>query len=184
MSEPLRGRLLVAAPMLQDPNFARSVVLMLEHAEQGALGLVLNRPTQTRLAETVPQWAELAAEPGVVFLGGPVEPSAAICLAELAPGAEPDGFQRLAGRLGVLDLSADPALLGGAVARLRVFAGYAGWAAEQLDAELMLGGWHVLDAAPQDPFSGVPATLWSAVFRRQPGRLRLLAHFPPDPRLN
>lgn len=191
MPELLAGRLLVASPVLDDPNFTRTVVLLLEHTEDGALGLVLNRPSAASVSDALPRWADQAAEPGHVFLGGPVEPQAAICLAAAEAGEPPAGWRPLepahptpAGpRLGVLDLGIDP-WEGGGRLRLRVFAGYAGWSADQLEAEISMGGWYVVDAAPQDALSPDPADLWRTVLRRQGGNLALVSTFPTDPRLN
>jgi putative transcriptional regulator len=184
-SAPLKGRLLVASPTLTDPNFARTVVFVLEHSDDdGALGLVLNRPSLTAVAEVLPAWAPLAAEPAVAFVGGPVSPNAAICLGWVSPGAEPDGWTAIEGPLGAVDLSEDPATLAGALERVRVYAGYAGWGAAQLEAEIALGSWYVVDALPVDPFVADPSLLWRQVLRRQGGSLALVSTFPPDPALN
>lgn len=184
MAERLAGRLLVAAPTLLDPNFSRTVVLILEHNDDGALGLVLNRETATPVGEPLPQWAALAAEPTNVFAGGPVEPTAAICLATVRSAAEPARWQRLHGLLGVLDLGAEPAEFADTLVALRVFAGYAGWGSGQLEIELEVGGWYVVAAQPTDPLSAAPDRLWRDVLGRQRGSLKLVANFPPDPRLN
>jgi putative transcriptional regulator len=175
----LKGKLLVATPRLTDPNFFRTVVLLLEHGEEGALGVVLNRPSRTALAEPLPQWEELAAQPAVVFVGGPVAPDAAICLARVTtdPSA---GFRPVLDRVGTFDLERDPALAATEVEGLRVFAGYAGWAPGQLEAEIAARGWFVLDALPDDALSPHPAELWSAVLRRQRLPLRMLAAYPLD----
>lgn len=186
MPERLAGRLLVASPVLDDPNFARTVVLLLEHTEDGALGLVLNRPSAASVSDALPHWREHAAEPAYVFLGGPVEPQAAICLAATAAGEAPPGWRALHSgdlTLGVLDLGTDPTQVGDRL-RLRVFAGYAGWSADQLETEISMGGWYVVDAAPSDTLSPAPADLWRDVLRRQGGNLALVSTFPTDPRLN
>lgn len=194
MTVSLAGQLLVASPVLEDPNFARSVVLLLEHTEEGALGLALNRPSANPVADALPKWAGLAAVPAKVFLGGPVEPQAAICLgtlasgttpAGLASGTTPAGWRRLTGAadaLGVFDLTADPARYRGA--RVRVFAGYAGWSADQLESEISIGGWYAVDSRPSDVLTEEPESLWREVLRRQGGSLAMVATFPPDPRLN
>src|SRR5687768_2508756 len=133
MSEPVRGKLLVATPDLEDPNFFRTVVLMLEHTDDGALGVVLNRPTIAELTEPLPAWAPMAAEPAVVFTGGPVQPEAAIGLGRRTPGeGEPDGFAALFGDLGTVDLERPPDAVVPVIDRIRVFAGYAGWGPGQL----------------------------------------------------
>lgn len=184
MSASLAGRLVVAAPVMQDPNFDHAVVLILEHGQDGALGIVLNRPTEADVFEALPRWESLAAEPTVIFVGGPVAPTAAICVARAGAPGEEAGWKPLFGGLGTVDLERDPDDLGTAVEKVRVFAGYTGWGPGQLDDEIEEGAWFVLDALPADALSAEPATLWEAVLRRQGGQLALLANFPPDPSLN
>ena len=183
LDESTRGRLLVATPELQDPNFARAVVLVLEHGVDGALGLVLNRPTDTTVASALPAWAGHAAAPGVIFVGGPVQPDAAIGLARHGAG-EPDGLVPLFGGLGTVDLERDPDSVSPAVDTVRVYVGYSGWGPGQLDGELAADGWYVVDVDADDPWSSRPDGLWRAVLRRQRGPLRLVAGFPDDPSLN
>ena len=204
----LQGRLLVAAPVLTDGNFARAVVLVLEHTAEGALGLVLNQPMALPVADVVAGWEPLAARPPVVFTGGPISPSAAICLAapvagsssagmglarsspvESSPaGSSPaeagSGWRPLLPHLGVLDLTEEPTTAFGVVERIRVFAGYAGWGAGQLEAEIAAQAWFVVDSRPQDVFSEQPERLWRDVLRRQPGQLAFVATYLPDPSLN
>jgi putative transcriptional regulator len=189
-SEDLAGRLLVATPMLGDPNFKRTVVLIVEHeSEQGTLGVVLNRPTKIPVGQVLEPWDDLATSPSVVFTGGPVAPNSALALA-LVPGTdEPVGWHPLDGapamtRLGLVDLDAPPGLLAPAVASLRVYAGYAGWSAGQLMAEIEEGAWYVVQADPADAFSAEPDRLWPAVLRRQGGELAYVATYPDDPSLN
>jgi putative transcriptional regulator len=176
------GRLLVASPSLHDPNFERTVILLLEHGE-GALGVVLNRPSDTAIDEPLPAWRLQAAEPSVVFVGGPVG-EAAICLAHSRGSAPADGWQQLFGDLGTLDVARDPDEVGVPVDGLRVFAGYAGWGAGQLEEEIAAGAWFVLDAEPEDAFSPDPAGLWRRVLRRQRGMLSTVANFPADLSVN
>lgn len=185
MPESLRGRLLVATPDLEDPNFRRTVVLLLEHSPEGALGVVLNRPTvDTTVEDPLPSWAHLVPEPAVVFVGGPVQPEAAIGLARRGGPGEPDGFAPLFDDLGTVDLERHPTLVEPHVDRVRVFAGYAGWGPGQLENELDADGWFVLAADPSDPWTGEPDGLWRAVLRRQRGKERLFADFPSDAALN
>jgi len=179
----LKGRLLVATPVIADDNFERSVVLLLEHSEEGALGLVLNRPTQVAVHEPLPDWTELAANPPVVFVGGPVEQGAAIALGR-CEGVEPEGFSPVLGSIGTLDLSRDPHLLSPAIDSVRVFAGYAGWGPGQLEGELDADAWLVIDTIADDVWSANPERLWSVVLRRQGGDLALLSYCPPEPSLN
>ena len=181
----LTGRLLVAAPMLRDPNFVRTVVLILDHSAQGALGLVLNRPTATAVDEPLPHWGDRAAEPSVVFAGGPVGVTSAICLARAVPdGLEADGWQPLFGRLGTLDVARDPDELTLPIEGLRLFAGYAGWGAGQVEGEIEAGAWFVVDAEPDDAFDADPVQLRRRILARQDGVLSALANFPADLSVN
>jgi putative transcriptional regulator len=182
-----RGRLLVATPTLLDPNFHRTVVALLEHGDEGALGVVLDRPTDAPLGEILPRWGDLAVAPGVVFLGGPVQTDGMIGLARCVVDVDPDhdhddppGLQRLWPGVATVDLDADPADLAGRVTGLRAFVGYAGWGAGQLEGEIAEGAWFVLDAAPGDLWTARPRALWRAVLRRQPGRVAQFANAPDD----
>lgn len=182
MARPtLTGRLLVAAPHLLDPNFVRTVVLICRHDEDGALGLVLNRPTDIPVGEHLPGWTEALAPPEVVFVGGPVQPEMAVGLARRSPGSLPAGWTEVGGDIGLVDLGETPGDAVGHLDVLRVFAGYAGWSAGQLDFEAASEDWFVVDTADDDLFSGEAAGLWRGVLRRQPGQLALYADFPLDP---
>ncbi len=177
------GRLLVASPALDDPNFERAVIFVLDHDEDGAVGIVLNRASDVPVHETVTDWVELAADPPVVFGGGPVEPTAVVALgAANRPGA--GGVVPILERIQLVDLDADPKLAATELERVRVFAGYAGWAPEQLESEIVQGAWFPVDAEPGDVFTDDPDGLWHRVLRRQPDELKLLATFPADPSLN
>jgi len=165
------GRLLVAVPALRDPNFERTVVLVIEHGDAGAVGVVLNRPSDAAVSAILPTWDYLAVPPAMVFLGGPVALNGVICLGRSAEGQA----------LGPVDLEIDP---DDALAGIRVFAGHAGWGATQLEGEVEAGGWLVLDALVDDTFTDAPETLWSLVLRRQGGALARLANFPDDPSSN
>lgn len=177
-----KARLLVATPELVDPNFHRSVVLVLEHNDDGALGVVLNRPRLVGGAEAVPQWADRLAFPSRLHRGGPVSEDSVIGLA-LGPAGGIDGLSPVLGQLGVVDLHRSPEELPD-VEPVRLFAGYSGWSAGQLDAELLAGGWIVVDGLPEDALTPSPEELWQAVLGRQPGLLGHLAGYPDDPRLN
>jgi putative transcriptional regulator len=168
----LRGRLLVALPVLRDVNFDRTVVYMVEHSEEGALGLVLNRPSPLTIGEPLPRWVTYATEPRVVFVGGPMQPSAAIGLARRGDAVE------------TVDLEQDPDYLDWPVTSVRVFAGYAGWTGGQLEDEIAAGAWLVIDADPNDVMTDDPEALWPSVLRRQGGRLAAVADFPLDPTEN
>jgi putative transcriptional regulator len=181
----LQGKLLVAAPSLVDPNFARTVVLLLAHSDQGALGLVLNRPTITSVSSPLPEWEDLASDPAVIFVGGPVS-QGTICLARVKPevSVPSSGYLPLEGALGTVDLESDPAFVAPWVEALRIFAGYAGWGPGQLEAEIEEGAWWALEAAQDDAFSDDVPNLWKKVLRRQGGLLALVSAYPPDPSLN
>ena len=176
--DSLRGQLLVATPALVDPNFHRTVVLVTHHDEDGAMGLVLNRPSQTAVGEAVPELEELVEGTEWIYVGGPVEPGAALLLAELEDPAEAAAV--VFGDIGFPP--DDPAP--GSTRRLRVFAGYSGWSAGQLEAELEESAWILTPAEPEDVFAEDADELWSAVLRRKGGRFAILATMPPDPSLN
>jgi putative transcriptional regulator len=177
----LQGQLLVAGPGLVDPNFWRTVVLVGEHSDEGALGVVLNRASETTVEEAVPELALLAEEMGAVHLGGPVQPSAIVVLADFV---EPEEAQSLVlDSIGFLPSEVDPAVLG-ELRRARVFAGYAGWGPGQLEEELDEASWIVEPALAEDVFSEDPEGLWSSVLRRKGGPFSLLASMPPDPNRN
>ncbi|MFC0602129.1 YqgE/AlgH family protein [Streptomyces palmae] len=209
----LTGRLLVATPALADPNFDRAVVLLLDHDEEGSLGVVLNRPTPVVVGDILESWAGLAGEPGVVFQGGPVSMDSALGVAvvpgeaewpRLADGAavstaedgaaqgagprpartDPIGWRRVHGAIGLVDLEAPPELLAAALGSLRIFAGYAGWGPGQLEEELADGAWYVVESEPGDVSSPAPERLWRAVLRRQRSELAMVATYPDDPSLN
>ncbi len=182
--EGCTGRLLVAAPGLRDRSFRRSVVLILEHADEGALGIVLDHPLEVDATSVLPQWQPHLSLPPRLFQGGPVARDTALALADLPDGEAPPGVRPLGDRLAVVDLDAPPALVVDAVRALRVFIGYAGWAAGQLDEEIEAGGWFVVDHEPGDVFTPDPGGLWRRVMRRQPGDLALLSTAPDDASLN
>ena len=174
-NDSLRGQLLIAAPSLED-FFHRTVVLVIEHTDEGAMGVVLNRPTDTRVADAVERLAGLAGPDDVLYVGGPVAGDSVVALGDFA---EPEQAARLVvGRLGLIDPEApDPDLHD-----LRVYAGYAGWAPEQLEAELEAEAWIVDDARPGDPFAG--EDLWPVALQRKGGAYALLSTMPADPSLN
>lgn len=173
ISGSLQGRLLVANPRMVDPNFDRTIVLMLAHGDEGALGVVLNRPGETPVRDMLPGWENVATPPLLVFAGGPVDPASVLCL-----------VHRRNGELGTFDMEEGPEAAGLAAERLRLFAGYAGWGAGQLEGELEAGGWFVVDAQAADAFSPEPESLWRSVLRRQRSTLALVASYPRDPTMN
>ncbi|MHB2024115.1 MAG: YqgE/AlgH family protein [Mycobacteriales bacterium] len=173
--ESLGGRLLVAAPSLRGGIFERSVVFLLHHDADGAVGVILTHPGSQDVAAALPAWAGLAAPPCVVFVGGPVAGGTLLALARLQTAAG-------ATVIGTVNLDCDPPA--GEVVEARLFSGYAGWAAGQLELEIEAGGWFVVAAVADDPFSAEPERLWRSVLHRQSGPLALLATFPDDPLLN
>jgi putative transcriptional regulator len=180
--ESLRGRLLVAGPALVDPNFARSVVLIGEHDEEGALGVILNRPLPVAVRDAAPPLAPLVDGDDSLFQGGPVQPQAAVVLAEFErlEDAGLIAFDSIGFLMGEVDEEITDRLR-----RARVFAGYAGWGPGQLEVELSEeGGWIVEPALPTDPFTDDPESLWSSVLRRKGGQYAILATMPRDPSLN
>ena len=179
--ESLRGKLLIAGAGLFDPNFRRAVLLIGEHNDEGALGVILNRPTPSTVGEVVPPLAEIAGDDDRLFVGGPVQPESAVLLAEFA---HPDSadllvFDSIGFLMGAVEAEAVRD-----VKRARVFAGYAGWAAGQLEGEISSGSWFVFDALPGDAFVPRPDDLWPMVLRRQGGITAAVAIFPADPAMN
>ena len=178
------GQLLVATPRLLDPNFFRAVILMLDHDDEGALGVVINRPSDMPLMAILPGWAEAVTEPRTLFIGGPVARESALAVG-LSFGDGPEiGFKPITGQYGLVDLDAAPAEVLSAVVGIRIFSGYAGWGARQLEDEIVEGSWYVVNAAPSDLLHPEPEGLWRAVLRRQPGELAYLSTFPADPSMN
>lgn len=182
--DPAAGRLLVAAPTMSDPNFARTIVLLVEVGTDGALGVVLNRTTEVAVAEVLDDWAALISPPAVLFRGGPVEVDSALGLARVREGEEPLGWRRACGDLGLVDLDAPVEVLAEAVSGMRIFAGYAGWGAGQLEDEIAEGAWFVVEGEDEDALNADAEGLWRRVLRRQGGRLAMLATLPEDPRQN
>lgn len=169
------GRLLVATPLLIDPHFWRTVILVLQHDEEGTLGIVLNRPTMEKVGDHLDEWQGIVADPGVIHYGGPVEPDVAIGLATGLNG-EPTALPGVV----LANLSEPETHKSGEV---RIYSGYAGWGADQLEAEIAEGSWYVVDASPDDPFER-PERQWQRVLRRQKSHLALVSTFPEDLSLN
>jgi putative transcriptional regulator len=176
MTESLRGHLLIASPLLSD-YFRRTVILMIEHSAEGALGVVLNRPSELVVGEAVPSLGDLAGDDEPVYIGGPVQPESVLALGEFG---EPDAASKLViGPVGVVDPEAPSA---GSLQRTRIYAGYAGWGPGQLEAELEEDAWIIEPARPQDPWDD--DDLWSDALRRKGGEYGLLASMPADPSMN
>ena len=176
----LKGKLLVSSPLLVDPNFRKTVVLIAHHDADGAMGLVLSHPSDVPATDVVPVLEGLPGADDRVFVGGPVQPEAFMVLAEF------DDVEQAAapimGHLGFMPADAAPDEL--AIRRLRLFAGYSGWAEGQLEAELDEDSWIVVDAIPDDAFADDPDALWRAVLHRKGGAFELMGTMPLDPGLN
>jgi putative transcriptional regulator len=176
----LKGAVLVATPLLGDPNFERTVILVLEHTEEGAVGVVLNRPSTIEFVDPLPDWYGFAAYPPVVFVGGPVGEGSAIGLARARHPETTDGFTRVVGDLGTVDLTLAPGQVPVGIEEVRVFSGYAGWGEGQLEGEIEDRAWWVVAAEQDDAMCATPERLWRSVLRRQTNRLALFANFPVD----
>ena len=180
------GMLLVATPALQDPNFADTVVLLLDVNDDGALGVVLNRPSPVLVADVLEPWREVVAEPEVLFRGGPVGTDGALAVGRLRdPDDAPVGWRAGRRRCSAWSTSTPrPSSSTAPCRRMRVFAGYAGWGAEQLEGEIEEGSWYVVPARPPTPSGDDTTTCWRDVMRRQPGELAWHVTRPVDPDLN
>jgi putative transcriptional regulator len=193
--EALPGHLLVSTPAVDDPNFWRRVILLLDHGVHGALGVVIDRPGGVAVDQLLPQWHTLATTPAELFTGGPVSRNSLIGLVRLAsrqiavedaPGCPP-GWRQLVDDdrpVGTVDLATDPAPYADSIVAARLFSGYAGWESGQLEDEIDEGSWYVVRAEARDPISADPEGLWRRVLRRQGGALALVSGFPADPTHN
>jgi putative transcriptional regulator len=172
--ESLSGQLLIASPSMAD-FFRRTVVLVVEHTPDGAFGLVLNRPSETTVGEAAPELGELIGGEHVLHIGGPVQSNAVTAIGEhTEPGAS---SKLIVGTVGMVDLDEPPDL-----GNVRVFAGYAGWGAGQLDDEVEQEAWMIEAAHPDDPFA--EGDLWALVLERMGAEFALLARMPSDPTMN
>ena len=178
----LRGRLLIASPALIDPNFARTVVLITEHGPEGAMGVVLNRPSETEVGDVAPELADVVVEGEPVFIGGPVQPQALVVLAEFSDSRAAAWI--IAEDVGFVAADTDYGELSEVVRRGRVYAGYSGWDAGQLEAELAEEAWIVEPPLPAELFPDDPLALWQDVLARKGGQFALIAKMPEDPSLN
>lgn len=176
----LQGQLLISSPALIDPNFRRTVILVTHHDDEGAMGLVLTRPSAVRVADAVPDLADLPWADELVHVGGPVQPDALMALAEF--DNVDDALAPVVGNVGFVP--ADTTVEDVAIRRLRIFSGYAGWSAGQLEAELEEPSWIVTEAEPDDAFASDPDELWRTAVERKGGRFALLAAMPFDPSMN
>jgi putative transcriptional regulator len=183
---PRAGLLLVATPALIDPNFDRTVILLLDHDADGSLGVVLNRPSPVEVSAVLPDWAAAASAPAVLFQGGPVSRDSALAVAVRDPATPrlPDGFREVDERFAIVDLDEEVDGMRAGMVAVRVFAGYAGWTAAQLEAEIDEGSWFVVEAEPADLGTDDPERMWQRVLRRQRNELAWLSLMPEDPTMN
>ena len=181
MSTELTGHLLISNASLFDPNFRRTVVLIGHHDDEGAVGVVLNRPLDVTVDEAVPPLAELVEGDEALFEGGPVQPDGAVVLAEFTDPALA-GVVAF-GSVGFLPDEVDDADRG-AIVRARIFAGYSGWGPGQLEAELAEDAWLLTPATTADVFTAEPERLWEGVIARLGPAYAMLRSMPSDPSLN
>ena len=175
----LVGKLLVANPTMGDPNFARTVILILEHdSTEGTMGLVLNRPSTEPVSNHLPMWSDTVGEPRVVFVGGPVMNDIAIGIGA-GPTVPSEDWAPVVGDVSLIDVAFGPDHWGG-MNTARVFSGYSGWTPGQLHMELAVDSWVVCDAKPGDALDADPESLWRRVLARRRDRLSLYATFPND----
>ncbi|MGZ4517841.1 MAG: YqgE/AlgH family protein [Mycobacteriaceae bacterium] len=182
-SEVRPGSLLLSSTELVEPTFRRTVIYVIEHNESGSLGVVLNRPSDTAVQNVLPAWAPHAVRPQALFVGGPIKRDSALCLGLVKPGVIADevgGLRQVEGRVVMVDLDAEPDDLAPLLEGVRIFVGYAGWSAGQLDTELASSDWMVLPSLPTDVVMPGRVDLWGRVLRRQPMPLALLATHPVD----
>lgn len=178
------GQLLLATPKLLDPNFFRAVILVLDHDDDGALGVVVNRPSELPLSAVLPTWSGTSGVTEMLFTGGPVAQDSAIAVG-VSRGAVPDsGFQQLTGEYGLVDLDSAPEDLVPSLVGVKIFSGYAGWGDGQLETEVSEGSWYVVNASPTDLLHPDPESLWRRILRRQPNELAYVANCPDDPTMN
>ena len=178
--DSLQGKLLVSSPALHDPNFRKTVVLVAHHDDEGAMGLVLSRPSELAAVDAVPALEGLPGATDPVFVGGPVQPDAFMVLAEFDDVE--DAAAPIMEQLGFMAAESEPEDL--SIRRMRLFAGYSGWGTGQLEAELEESSWIVVDALTDDAFADDPDVLWRAVLQRKGGPFELMVDMPFDPGLN
>jgi putative transcriptional regulator len=178
--DSLQGKLLVSSPALHDPNFRKTVVLVAHHDDEGAMGLVLSRPSEVAAVDAVPALEGLPGATDPVFVGGPVQPDAFMVLAEFDD--VDDAAAPIMEQLGFMAAESEPEDL--SIRRMRLFAGYSGWGTGQLEAELEESSWIVVDALTDDAFADDPDALWRAVLHRKGGPFELMVDMPFDPGLN
>ncbi len=169
MEQSCRGQFLVSTPQLRDQNFFQTAVLMLEHSSEGAMGLVVNRPSSINVAHALAKHFELPNSDDVIYVGGPVEPTA-LCVvhgdpttAEDQPSVVPGIY--LAQNAEVFDDVIRGSMSGEREIPFRIYSGYAGWGARQLDREIARGDWLTIPASATILFSADPYSIWDRLIR-------------------
>lgn len=183
MADLRPGTLLVASPVLIDPNFFRSVVLLLDHDQDGTVGVVLDRPLDIDVRDHLPAWCDHLAPPARVFAGGPVQPETAIGVARRPGVTAYEAWKPTPDFVGFIDVSLDPDDIAG-LDDVRIFSGYAGWGAGQLEMELEIGSWFPVEGSADDVFDPVPTALWRMVLSRQEPHIARYVNYPIDLRSN
>jgi len=189
------GKLLIATPAIGEGEFEQSVILMLHHDSEGAVGVIINEPTELLVDELLPRWSDLTTAPAVFFTGGPVQEDGFVGVGRAieigAVGDTPSALDQDQDALRVpgtavvtVDLGQDPALAAAEIDQLRIFRGYSGWGPHQLDTELAAGAWFTVESEPGDVWSAEPEGLYEQVLLRQQGDLRWFANAPTDPSQN
>ncbi|MBA4505735.1 YqgE/AlgH family protein [Corynebacterium sanguinis] len=181
--EPAPGMLLLAAPGMLSPEFARTVVLIVDHGIDSTLGVILNSRSEIAVHNAMPEWVDLVAAPQAMYRGGPVGATSMVGIGVTSSGVLIDDqpvLTRLANRLAQVDLRAEPQEVAPAVDSMRLFLGYAEWAPGQLDEEIERGDWFIAPALPSDVVAPAAADLWGDVMRRQAMPLPLYATFPAN----
>ena len=157
-------------------------MLLLHHGDDGAQGVVLNKPLEAEVDSVLPPWQAYVTPPAQLFQGGPVALDSALGIVTV-PGDtdEPLGVRRLFGGLGLVDLDVPPPVVVPEIAGMRIFAGYAGWSAGQLEGEIQAGGWYVVDAEARDAFSPSRTGSGGSSCAASAATSRFVATFPDDP---
>jgi putative transcriptional regulator len=179
--ESLRGRLLISSGGLYDPNFRHTVILVGVHNADGALGVILNQALEVTVQEALPSLSALVPPEEPLFCGGPVQPAGAVLLAELAHPELADIL--VFGSIGFLVGEVEAGIESNIV-RARVFAGYSGWGAGQLESEMAVDSWIIDPAREDDVFTDAPDLLWSKVLKRKGPEYAALSRMPYDPSMN
>jgi putative transcriptional regulator len=162
-----KGRFLVASRTLREANFVETVVLLVDYNQRGARGLIINRPSELRLAKVFPELAGLQQREDTVYMGGPVEPQRLMLL--IRTTSAPAEAQQV---MADIYVSTSRKVLEHLVdtldtaRRFRAYAGYAGWGPGQLEREVSQGAWHIVPAEADTVFDTAPADIWPAMIQK------------------